>query len=134
MTPAAGGLAPDSDLIVFQANALEDLERIRELTESLKPNGGIWLVAPKGGPGTARDPVLEAGKRAGLVDVKVARSIRRVRETYSKRMRVEERRDEIETRALAVFLWFFISFWSLGIYEIALGRLARNFHDLGRRL
>jgi hypothetical protein len=34
---------------------------------------------------------------------------RRLRETYSERMRVEQRREEIETRALEVFLWFFIS-------------------------
>ena len=36
-------------------------------------------------------------------------------------MRIERRRDKIETRAVAVFLWFFISFWSLGIFDMAFG-------------
>jgi hypothetical protein len=58
----------------------------------------------------------ECGRSPGGDD-----AIRRLRQAYSERMRVEQRRDAIETRALAVFLWFFISFWSLGIYEIAFG-------------
>lgn len=58
----------------------------------------------------------ESGRSPGGDD-----AIRRLRQAHSERMRVEQRRDEIETRALAVFLWFFISFWSLGIYEMAFG-------------
>ena len=72
-TDASDGPAHDSDLIVFQARALEDLDRLPKLAESLKPNGGIWVVAPKGGQEPREAQVLEAGKRAGLVDVKVAR-------------------------------------------------------------
>jgi hypothetical protein len=56
----------------------------------------------------------ESGQSLGGDD-----AIRRLRQAYSERMRVEQRRDEIETRALALFLWFFISFWAFGIYEIA---------------
>jgi hypothetical protein len=70
---AADEPALDSDMIVFQANALEDLDRLPRLAQSLKPNGGIWVVAPKGGREPHEAQVLEAGKRAGLVDVKVAR-------------------------------------------------------------
>jgi hypothetical protein len=72
-TDATEGPARSSDLIVFQANAPEDLDRLSKLAESLKPNGGIWVVAPKGGREPREAQVLDAGKRAGLVDVKVAR-------------------------------------------------------------
>jgi hypothetical protein len=64
---------PDSDLIVYQARSLADLDRLRRLAESLKPNGDLWVVAPKGGREPRESHVLDAGKRAGLVDVKVAR-------------------------------------------------------------
>lgn len=47
--------------------------------------------------------------------------IRRLRHAYVERMLVEQRRDRIETKVLAVFLWFFISFWSLGIFGMAFG-------------
>jgi Protein of unknown function (DUF3052) len=70
---ATASPAPGSDLIVFQANSVADLRRLAELTESLNPNGAIWVVAPKGGRGPREAHVLEAGKRAGLVDTKVAR-------------------------------------------------------------
>ena len=36
-------------------------------------DGGIWVVAPKGGREPREAQVLAAGKAAGLVDVKVAR-------------------------------------------------------------
>lgn len=55
--------------------------------------------------------------------------IRRLRHTYSERMAVERRRDRIETRVLAVFLWFFIAFWSLGIYEMAFGDAHMTFRN-----
>jgi hypothetical protein len=48
-------------------------------------------------------------------------AIRRFREQYSEHLRSEERRDKIGVGATAVFLWFFISFWSLGLYEMVFG-------------
>ena len=36
-------------------------------------------------------------------------------------METWDRRDKIETWALALFLWFFISFWSFGIYAFVFG-------------
>lgn len=39
--------------------------------------------------------------------------IRHLRETYTERLRIYERRDRIETYFLFFFLWFFFSFWSI---------------------
>ena len=36
-------------------------------------DGGVWVVAPKGGVEPREAQVLEAGRAAGLKDVKVAR-------------------------------------------------------------
>ncbi len=60
-----------SDLIFLLAERKQALRRLRALRSRLKPNGAIWVVAPKG-RGTVREAdVLAAGKPAGLVDVKV---------------------------------------------------------------
>ena len=64
---------PDSDVVLFGADTVSDLERLRELQRSLKRDGAVWVVAPKGGREPKESQVLEAGKQAGLVDVKVAR-------------------------------------------------------------
>jgi hypothetical protein len=45
--------------------------------------------------------------------------IGRLREATDERLRVEQRRDRIEYCFVFLFVWFFISFWSLGIYELA---------------
>lgn len=42
----------------------------------------------------------------------------RLRESSAERLRVEQRRDRIEARVLFVFLWFFFSFWSLGLFGL----------------
>lgn len=63
----------DADAIVFQADSLSDLDRLAALRRSLKPTGMVWVVAPKGGREPREADVLAAGKRAGLVDTKVAR-------------------------------------------------------------
>ncbi len=62
-----------SDVVLLGAESLDALERLDELRTSIKPDGAIWVVAPKGGREPREAQVLEAGKRAGLVDVKVAR-------------------------------------------------------------
>ena len=38
---------------------------------SLKPNGALWVIRPKGRPEISERAVMAAGKAAGLVDVKV---------------------------------------------------------------
>jgi len=67
-----GKPARDSDFIFFGAEHNDALERLRDLSRSLKPNGAIWVVYPKGQKHITESGVFAAGKRAGLVDVKVA--------------------------------------------------------------
>lgn len=64
--------AKDSDFIFFGAEQDTTLEKMRTLPRSLKPNGAIWVVYPKGQKHITESGVFAAGKRAGLVDVKVA--------------------------------------------------------------
>ena len=47
------------------------LERLAGLRASIKKNGAIWVVWPKGGPGLREDDVRNHGRTIGLVDVKV---------------------------------------------------------------
>ena len=41
------------------------------LRTSLKPNGALWVIRPKGRPEISEAAVRAAGRAAGLVDVKV---------------------------------------------------------------
>jgi hypothetical protein len=72
----AGGVreaAGKVNLIFFAAEAAGDLTQIRKLVAGLKPDGGLWIVYPKGLTAIRESDVLEAGRAAGLKDVKVAR-------------------------------------------------------------
>lgn len=60
-----------SDAIFCGAERREALARLATLQRSLKPNGAIWVVRPKGQKTITEADVMAAGKRAGLVDVKV---------------------------------------------------------------
>ena len=44
-----------------------------ELKRSLKPNGALWVIRPKGRADISEAAVMAAGSAAGLVDVKVVR-------------------------------------------------------------
>ena len=48
-----------------------ELARLRALRGSIKKNGAIWVVWPKGRKELREDDVRAQGKAAGLVDVKV---------------------------------------------------------------
>ena len=61
----------NSDAIFFGATNASDLGRLAKLRTSLKPNGALWIVRPKGRPEISEQAVMAAGKAAGLVDVKV---------------------------------------------------------------
>jgi hypothetical protein len=41
------------------------------LKRSLKPNAALWVIRPKGMAAISESEVMAAGKKAGLVDVKV---------------------------------------------------------------
>ena len=66
-----GRVAKNSDAIFFGVNKEKELARLEKLKESLKPNGAIWIIRPKGRPEISERATMAAGKRAGLVDVKV---------------------------------------------------------------
>ena len=61
------------DLLFYEADNEEDLLRLEELKQHIKPNGGIWVVSPRGRKEIQDIHVFAAAKRAGLVDVKVCR-------------------------------------------------------------
>ncbi len=68
---AEGKPRQDSDFIFLAAEARKDLSRLRGLARFLKKSGAVWVVYPKGQAQITEAAVLAAGKRAGLVDVKV---------------------------------------------------------------
>jgi hypothetical protein len=68
-----GKAAKESDLIFFGAGTHKDLAKLRPLEKSIKRNGAIWVVYPKGRTEITETGVLEAGRQAGLVDTKIAR-------------------------------------------------------------
>jgi hypothetical protein len=63
----------DADLIFFSAEALGDLARLKSLSKSIRKNGAIWVVYPKGQTHIREVDVINAGKSAGLTDNKVCR-------------------------------------------------------------
>lgn len=68
---AVGRTLENSDAIFFGAIDAKELVRLAVLKRSLKPNGGLWVIRPKGRPEISERAVMDAGKAAGLVDVKV---------------------------------------------------------------
>jgi hypothetical protein len=63
----------DSDLIFVAADSAAELARLALLERRIKRDGAIWVVSRKGKAATLRDvDVIDAAKRAGLVDNKVA--------------------------------------------------------------
>jgi hypothetical protein len=60
-----------SDAIFLGARKEADLTRLEKLKASLKPDGALWIIRPKGDPEISERAVMQAGKAAGLVDVKV---------------------------------------------------------------
>ena len=61
----------NSDLIFFGAGKAEELSRVPKLLPSLASMGALWIVYPKGRKEITELQVLNAGRAAGLVDVKV---------------------------------------------------------------
>ena len=63
----------DSDLIFLGAGKVAELSRIGRLLPSLASAGALWIVYPKGKQEITELQVLNAGRAAGLLDVKVVR-------------------------------------------------------------
>ena len=60
-----------SDIVFYGADRREALERLPQLKRALKQNGALWIIRPKGSQAITESEVMAAGKKAGLVDVKV---------------------------------------------------------------
>jgi len=63
----------DLDLVFCRAENTEALHRLEHLVRTIKRNGAIWVIYPKGQAHIRELDVITAGKAAGLVDNKVAR-------------------------------------------------------------
>lgn len=61
------------DVLVYAAKELADLEAIADLRGGITPKGGLWVVYRKGKKDPSELDVIEAGRAAGLKDIKVAR-------------------------------------------------------------
>jgi hypothetical protein len=66
-----GRVARKSDAIFYGVTNDVQLARLQTLKTSLVPNGALWIIRPKGRPEISERAVMDAGKAAGLVDVKV---------------------------------------------------------------
>jgi hypothetical protein len=60
-----------ADIVFYGADRREALNRLTRLKEALKPNGALWVIRPKGSGAITESEVMAAGKKAGLIDVKV---------------------------------------------------------------
>jgi len=63
-----GRLVKDCDAIFFGVTSASQLGRLEVLRKSLKPNGALWVVRPKGRPEISEAAVMAAGRAAGLVE------------------------------------------------------------------
>lgn len=68
-TRAAKGM----EAVFYAADHRAALTKLRPLRAHLKPEGALWIIRPKGSASISEREVMEAGKAAGLVDVKVVR-------------------------------------------------------------
>jgi hypothetical protein len=67
--PATSG----AEVVVFvAARSRADLRQITRLAPALRAGGALWILRPKGSAAITEADVREAGRAAGLVDVKVA--------------------------------------------------------------
>jgi hypothetical protein len=66
-----GRVLKASDAIFYGVTKEAELSRLEKLKVSLKPDGALWIIRPKGRPEISERATMAAGKAAGLVDVKV---------------------------------------------------------------
>lgn len=61
------------DVLVLAAKSTDDLAELGSLREHVEVDGALWVVYRRGKPDPSEMMVLDAGRGAGLKDVKVAR-------------------------------------------------------------
>ena len=60
-----------ADMIFAAFGHRDDLRRLPALVPRLKANGALWTLRPKGSKELTEAEMMQAGKNAGLVDIKV---------------------------------------------------------------
>ena len=65
------GTTPAFDVIFLAVERRESLDQLEELATKIVSAGAIWTLRPKGQRAITEADTMAAGKRAGLVDVKV---------------------------------------------------------------
>ncbi len=63
--------AANTDVIFLGTDSRADLSRIDALARKIQPDGALWVVRRKGHGAVSERDSMAAGKKAGLVDVKV---------------------------------------------------------------
>ena len=71
VTRRAPAASRPADLIFYGADHRDALDEFAALVRLIKPDGAVWIVRPKGRKDITEAETMAAGKRAGLVDVKV---------------------------------------------------------------
>ena len=66
-------LSGEADVVFLGAERRDRLEKLGPIQRHLKRDGAIWVIRPRGAEAITERDVMQAGKAAGLVDVKVAR-------------------------------------------------------------
>jgi len=66
-----GRTAPAFDVVFLAVERRESLEQLEALASKIVSSGAIWTLRPKGQRAVTEADTMAAGKRAGLVDVKV---------------------------------------------------------------
>ena len=72
-TVSWGRIKKDSDLILLGVERDPEVSRIAPAVGSIRPNGAIWVIHPKGKEGVKDTAIFAAGRAAGLVATKVAK-------------------------------------------------------------
>lgn len=63
----------DADIVFFGAEDMKSLARVKTLVGTIRQDGAIWVVYPKGQKHIREVDVIAAGKSAGLTDNKVCK-------------------------------------------------------------
>lgn len=71
LNPTQQRAVKNSDLIFLGVESPEQLKRLEPLVKYLNPNGGIWIVYPKGQKHITQSHIFTAIKAAHLTDNKV---------------------------------------------------------------
>jgi hypothetical protein len=63
----------EADLVFLGAPGMDDLAKVPAIAKRMRSDAGLWIVYPKGRSDIREIDVIEAGRAAGLKDVKVMR-------------------------------------------------------------